>query len=195
MQKYAVIFQSFGDVSKQNDAMHALFSDAESVIQVYEDKTTTEAKMQTRTRAGISYVDIAMPEENGGPLCSTLMAVAYIDNGNSLLLVGDDLSPDFNVAEVVSQFEKAAADCGVVVKRRNTPSELFASLYDNNVTMFTNTPGSGMALESFFYFQHGRDFITAAKTHIMNGKRPSDKFEIYNAANEMILEGKNVVVL
>lgn len=128
-----------------------------------------------------------------GALCTALMSIDYIDNDDELLIVNADQFIDKDINSIIEDFRKEGADCGLLCCKSVHPRWSYVvSEGDEVIQIAEKKPVSMDAIAGFYYFRHGKDFITSAKRVIKKGGKVSGAYYISSSVNEMILQGKKV---
>lgn len=127
-----------------------------------------------------------------GASCTALLAQAYIDSDEELIVVSADDYIDCDIQKTISNFKNNNADVGLVSFDSVHPRYSFIKKDDSGAIcqITEKKPVSRDALASFYYFKHGSDFVSAAQNEIRKDSRINDMFYISQALNELILEQK-----
>lgn len=146
------------------------------------------AKLLTNNNCTI----IQLKNETAGGLCTSLMAIEYINNDNPLIITNFDqiISVDYN--EVLSYFENSF-DAGVITFYNIHPRWSYARIEDDQVVeVAEKRPISKSAIAGFYYYKKGCDFVEAAKSSILKDNAINHQFYISSSLNEMILKNKKI---
>lgn len=136
---------------------------------------------------------VKLTGKTGGALCTTLMAIDYIENDDELLISNNDHSFDCDVENIISDFRKKGVDSGVVTFECVHPRWSYVRMEGENVVEAAEKrPISKRAIAGLYYFKCGRDYVESAKRVITKNKSYDGKYYISAAINEMILMGKTV---
>ena len=130
-----------------------------------------------------------------GGLCSCLMGIEYINNDNELIISNNDQLIDINFEDVLSEFRKENADCGVICFKAVHPR--WSYIKTDGVSVIETAekrPIAHQAIAGFYYFKKGTEFVEAAKRAIRKGSTCNGKYYITAALNEMILMNKDIRV-
>lgn len=136
---------------------------------------------------------LVLENETAGALCTCLMAVKMIGNDNPLFIANCDQIIDVDYNAVIKKFESENADAGVITFDSIHPRWSYARIkVDEVIEVAEKRPLSKNAIAGFYYFKHGRDFVSAAETAILKDNQYNGKFYISSSLNEIILRGKKV---
>lgn len=137
---------------------------------------------------------IQLKNGTAGALCTSLLAVSYIDNEDPLIIVNNDEIRDVDYAEVLSYFEAAQADAGLITFENIHPRWTYIRTEgDHVVEVAEKKPISRHAVAGFYYFRHGSDFVEAAERKIRKGSTGDGIYYVSGSFNELILLHKKVV--
>ena len=136
---------------------------------------------------------IRLKEVTGGALCTSLMAVEYIDNSIPLIIGNNDQILEEEITNILKYFEEMQADCGVVCFESIHPRWSYVRMKGEQVVETTEKrPISNLAIAGFYYFKKGSDFVEAAKRAIKKGRTEDGNYYLSMSINEMILMNKRV---
>lgn len=137
---------------------------------------------------------IKLDNETKGAACSAMMAVEYIDNDTPLVISNADQLFDICLDEVISSFEDC--DAGVIIFESIHPRWSYARLdFQKKVTETSEKrPISKSAIAGFYYFKHGKDFISSASKMIQKDASVNGLYYIAPSLNEMVLENKKITI-
>lgn len=135
---------------------------------------------------------IYLEDETRGAACSALMAVEYIDNDIQLIISNADQLIHANFLEIFSCFENS--DAGVLIFDSVHPRWSYVKLNGDCevIEAAEKRPISKNAIAGFYYFNKGKDFISAAKNMIKKDANINGEFYISPVLNELILLNKKV---
>ena len=136
---------------------------------------------------------IRLANNTRGALCTSLMAVEYIDNDNPLIIGNRDQIIDIDYVEVISYFRRNHFDAGVITFPSVHPRWSYARIAGTEVVeVAEKRPISKEAIAGFYYFAQGRDFVLAAKKALMKQNSYEDNYYLSASINELILMNKRV---
>jgi dTDP-glucose pyrophosphorylase len=138
---------------------------------------------------------IKISGDTKGAACSTLMAVAHINNDRELIIVNNDQIFDCNLNDVLGSFRADRADAGVITFETVHPRWSYVGLEQENkvIEAAEKKPISRHGIAGFYYFKQGAYFVSAAMQSIKKGASVNGLFYISPVLNEMILANQNVV--
>lgn len=140
---------------------------------------------------------VEVPAETSGAACSALLAVQHIDNESPLVIVnGDQLLLDVDLAAAVLEFRKRKLDGGIIVFEDLHPRWSFVKCDERGLVIETaeKRPISKLATAGFYYFARGADFVAGATSMIKKDAQVNGLFYICPVYNELILQQKKIGV-
>lgn len=139
-------------------------------------------------------ITISAPEKTAGAACTALLASAYIDNPDELLIINGNEFIDASFSEIVTDFRKRGLDAGVVVFDSIHPRYSYVALNDDNqvIRASEKRPISNNATAGFYWYAKGNEFVDATKAMIRKDARVNENFFICPAFNELILQRKRI---
>ncbi len=136
---------------------------------------------------------IKLRNQTAGALCTSLIAVDYINNDMPLIIANSDQIITVNYRDVISWFDKANVDAGIITFPSIHPRWSYARKKgDEIVEVAEKRPLSKDAIAGFYYFRKGCDFIMAAKKALIKRNHLDGRYYISSSINELILSGKKV---
>lgn len=138
---------------------------------------------------------VKLKNETKGSACSSMMAINAINNDDSLIIANADQLFNVDLPQIVSEFE--LSDAGVITFNSIHPRWSYVQVVSQSnhvVEAAEKRPISRHAIAGFYYFKHGKDFISAASQMIKKDVNLDDKYYISPCLNEMILMNKKVVM-
>ena len=155
-------------------------------------KFHTNSMVQLFTSSKVQTLQVE--KETQGALCSCLMAVQQINNGDELIISNNDQKFDCDIKAIIEDFRNRKADAGVVTFECVHPRWSYVRMDNNEVVeVAEKMPISKSAIAGLYYFKKGSDFVKAAKSAILKGKDVNGKYYISAAVNEMILMNKRIL--
>lgn len=137
---------------------------------------------------------IQLKNETAGALCTSLMAISYVNGKDPLMIVNNDEIRDVDYKEVLSYFESKQADAGLITFENIHPRWTYIRTEkDYVVEVAEKKPISKNAVAGFYYFRHGCDFVDVAEKKIRKGDTGNGVYYISGSINELILANKKVV--
>lgn len=137
---------------------------------------------------------IALDRDTKGAACSSLLAVDFINNGDSLVISNFDQLFECDLKAFLDQLRFSECDAGCLTFSSAHPRWSYALLDDRGrlLEAAEKRPLSRNAIAGFYYFRYGYDFVSAAQSMIRKSCSNSDAFYISLTFNELILSGKRV---
>jgi len=139
---------------------------------------------------------IKLDADTQGAVCSSLMAIDYINNDDKLIVCNGDqvIEADFN--QVLGQFASNNLDAGVICFESVHPKWSFARLDENGKIIETveKNPISKNAIAGFYFYKKGSFFVEAAKKTIEKDANVNGLYFISSTYNELVLENKNLEI-
>lgn len=141
----------------------------------------------------ITYVEVHAGIS--GAACSALLAIDQINNDEPLIVCnGDQILSGVDLPGIVSGFRERLLDAGVIVFEDIHPRWSFVKCNPEGavVEAAEKRPISKFATAGFFYFQRGKDFVSAAMEMIKKDAQVNGLYYICPVLNEMILKQANI---
>jgi len=136
---------------------------------------------------------VRLEGETQGALCSSLMAISYINNSDPLIISNFDQIIDGNFSRLFSQLLDGECDAGCLTF--NSVHPRWSYVRSNNglvVEAAEKNPISRYAIAGLYYFAKGEYFVRAAMRTILNQSSVNDRYFVSLSFNELILEGKEL---
>ena len=138
---------------------------------------------------------VTIEGETAGAALTSLIAIEYLDEEESLVLVNGDQLLDYDENDLVEFFIKNNADAGVLVFNSFQPR--WSYVRTDNDGLVTEAaekrPISNQATAGFYYYKKTSEYIKCAKRMILKGGDVNGLYYICPVFNEMILEHKNIL--
>lgn len=136
---------------------------------------------------------VVLEDTTKGAICSSLMAIEYINNDDELIICNNDQVIDNDVNTIIDYFRSNNADSGIICFDNVHPRWSYAKCDGDDVLeVAEKRPISNCAIAGFYYFKKGSDFIECAKNVIRKGNTYNGNYYISSTINEMILKNKVV---
>lgn len=136
---------------------------------------------------------IKLRNQTAGALCTSLMAIEYINDDTALIIANSDQIIDVNYTEVIEHFDQQNDDAGIICFPNIHPRWSYARKSNGEIIeVAEKRPLSKNAIAGFYYFRKGSDFIKAAKKALLKQNNLDGRYYISASINEMILMGKKV---
>jgi dTDP-glucose pyrophosphorylase len=133
---------------------------------------------------------VEIPAETCGAACSALLAADHISGSDPLLIInGDQIIADTDIAAIIRGFRSEGWDAGVAVFEDVHPRWSFVKCNESGLVVEAaeKRPISKLATAGFYYFARGSDFVSAAKSMILKDAHINGVFYICPTLNELIL--------
>ena len=169
---------NFTFVLNENDCRNFFL---DNIVDIITDSNCNIVKLDSNTR---------------GSACSALMAVNYIEGETPLLIANSDQLFKNNISEFIKNFEYQNADAGVVCFDSVHPRWSYAKVDNDKIVIEAaeKRPISRNAIAGLYWFKKGDHFIDAAMKMIQKNENYKDDFFIAPSLNQMILDGKKIVM-
>jgi len=131
-----------------------------------------------------------------GAACTTLLASAFIDNDDPLLIANSDQYVEWNSNECLYAFTADGIDAGILTFKSVHPKWSYARLDDQGFVaeVAEKRPISDLATVGIYYWKRGSDYVKYAQQMIQNNIRTNNEFYVCPVFNEAIADGKKVRV-
>lgn len=132
-----------------------------------------------------------------GAACTVLLSKDLINNDDELILANSDQWVDWVPDHFLRYMRDNNADGGMLTFTSTHPKWSFARLDDRTnrvLEVAEKKPISNHATVGIYYYKHGRDFVDAAERMIKKDVRVNGEFYVCPVFNEMIEDGKNVMI-
>lgn len=125
-----------------------------------------------------------------GAVCTALIAIAHINNGDALIIANPDQVIDANLNKVVEYL--SSTDAGVITFESVHPKCSYVLLGDDDciIEASEKKPISKNAIAGFYFYSRGVDFVEAAMNLIRKDTRIDGFFYLSLTLNELVLRGK-----
>ena len=133
--------------------------------------------------------------ETAGAALTSLLAIEYLDEKESLVLVNGDQLLDYDENELVKFFVKSDADAGVFVFNSFHPRWSYVRTDKDGLVIEAaeKRPISNQATAGFYYYKKTFEYIESVKRMILKGGDVDGLYYICPVFNEMILEQKKIL--
>ncbi|MFJ2713328.1 glycosyltransferase family 2 protein [Pseudomonas sp. NPDC087346] len=127
--------------------------------------------------------------KTGGAACTALLAVAEVDNEEPLLILNGNELIDLDFSAIISSFYSSQFDAGVIVFPSVHPRYSYVRINSDNLVVecAEKNPISNNATVGFYWFRHGKDFVSCAKQAILKNAHVDGQYYICPTLNELIL--------
>ena len=142
-----------------------------------------------------SKVNIILRKNNtSGALCSTLLAIDHIDEKEDIVISNMDDLIDYNLREILVEFQKEESDAGLISFESSHPRwSYIKTTQDNKVYMNVEKRViSKLASAGFYYFKTKELLVKNAKEVMLDDNTVNGLFYLSSVINQLILKGNKV---
>lgn len=147
-----------------------------------------------RTLAQISPGCVIVPvnEVTQGAACTVLLAQAYIDNDDMLMIANSDQYVDIDINDYIRALGQN--DGLIMTMYADDPKWSFIQYDENGLVTLVREKEviSNEATVGIYNFRHGADFVKYANQMIQKDIRVNQEFYVAPVYNEMVTDGKRV---
>ena len=137
---------------------------------------------------------IKLKNDTKGGLCSVLMAIDEIEEGDSLMILNGDQVIDKNISDIISFWEGKNADAGLVTFKSVHPRWSYARVVNETVVQTAEkNPISNNAIAGVYYFKCAKDFFKSAYNTIKNDVHLDGKYYISPVINDFVLNNLSII--
>jgi len=131
-----------------------------------------------------------------GAACTTLLAKDLINNDKPLLIANSDQYLDWNSNQFMYSMIAHGINGGILTFKSKHPKWSYAKLDDDGFVseVAEKKPISDHATVGVYYFQHGRNYVTAAEQMISKDIRTNNEFYVCPVYNQCILNGEKIKI-
>jgi len=132
----------------------------------------------------------------GGAACTALLAIDLIDNDRPLVVSNGDIIIRSDLNAILAEFASRNLDAGVIAFEDIHPRWSFVKVDEQGLVTEAaeKRPISKLATTGFFYFRHGRDFVSAVKEMLAKDANVDGSFYVCPALNQMVLQQRRIGV-
>lgn len=136
---------------------------------------------------------ITIKNQTSGMVCSTMLAVDFIDNDEPLLIVNMDQIFECDLNAILKTLYDY--DAGVLTFSSVHPRWAYVKCDAQNFVMesFEKQPKSKNAIAGFYFFKTGHTFMEAAKNIIRKDVNYEGQYFIASVLNELVLKNKKIL--
>ncbi len=130
-----------------------------------------------------------------GPAASALLAERFIENEEELLVAYCDMFLTIDMVRFLEWSRRHGADGVVIAYPSTNPMDSYAEIDATGRVVQTAEKIliSDTATAGLYYFRRGRDFVSAARTMLTNGRDQSVELFVNPCFNELVQCGKTVL--
>jgi dTDP-glucose pyrophosphorylase len=163
-------------------------------LQEHLEKYQVAEKLKAWAGAGTEIVTVDQVTE--GAACTVLLAKEFINNDEPLMIANSDQWVDTDINDYLDKMNRENADGLIMTMWANDPKWSFVRFNEKNemVEVVEKEVVSNEATVGIYNYKHGKDFVRAAEKMIAKNFRVNGEFYVAPAYNEMIREGKKIIV-
>ena len=163
-------------------------------LQEHLEKYQVDEKLKTWAGEGTEIVTVNQVTE--GAACTVLLAKDFINTDNPLMIANSDQWVDIDINDYLHAMDKADADGMIMTMWADDPKWSFVRFNDKNeiIEVVEKEVVSNEATVGIYNYKHGRDFVDAAERMIAKNFRVNGEFYVAPTYNEMIRDGKKLIV-
>jgi len=153
----------------------------------YPLRTKLEAKAP-----GCKIIEVMNVTE--GAACTVLLAKAFINNQDQLMIANCDQYVDVNINEYIAVLDDPSVDGLIMTMKACDKKWSYIKLNDRKeITLVVEKEVvSDEATVGIYNYQHGSDFVEAAENMIVKNLRVNNEFYVAPAYNEIIKGGGRI---
>jgi dTDP-glucose pyrophosphorylase len=159
-----------------------------------EDCTRFHLDETVRLLTGVNLEILRIKGETKGAVCSSLLAVDYIDNDEPLIISNGDQIFESDLSDGVSALCARGVDGGCLVFESVHPRWSYVRLDDERriVEAAEKRPISKNAIAGLYVFARGSDFVLGAKNAIRKDANVNGMYYTSSVFNELILMNRTL---
>jgi len=127
-----------------------------------------------------------------GAACTTLIAKDLINNDQPLFIANSDQYVEWDSVDFMYKMNESGVDGGIVTFKATHPKWSYAKV--DGIGMVTEVaeknPISDNATVGFYYWKHGKDYVTYAEDMVVLDQRVNGEFYVCPVFNNAIHNGK-----
>ena len=141
-----------------------------------------------------SCVIVTVDEVTEGAACTVLLAKAYINNQDPLMIANSDQYINTNIDDYLNIMQSSGTSGLIMTMKASDPKWSFVRLNENGsvVEVVEKKVVSDEATVGIYNFESGKTFVDAAELMIRQDLRVNGEFYVAPAYNEMIRQGLRV---
>lgn len=139
-----------------------------------------------------SVIQLAHPTM--GAVCSALMAVDHIVEGEPLIICNGDQIIDADLGAIAWEFTSSGVEAGVVTFKSVHPRWSYIREDEAGIVVETAEKRvlSRKAIAGYYYFKTGSLFVEATKRYLLKADSLGGRYYLSPVLNEVVLEGGKV---
>ncbi len=163
-------------------------------LQEHLEKYSVDEKLKLWAGKGTEIVTVHQVTE--GAACTVLLAKELINSDETLMIANSDQWVDIDINDYLDKMNRENADGLIMTMWANDPKWSFVRFDKKNeiIEVVEKEVVSNEATVGIYNYKHGKDFVRAAEQMIEKNFRVNGEFYVAPAYNEMIREGKKLIV-
>jgi len=148
----------------------------------------------TQAAPGCAIVPVEQVTE--GAACTVLLAKAYINSDDPLMLANSDQWVDVDIDDYLASLERQRADGLIMTMTADDPKWSFVGLDPKRLVtrVAEKEVISHEATVGIYNFRRGSDFVRAAERMIARNVRVNNEFYVAPVYNQLIEEGARIAI-
>jgi dTDP-glucose pyrophosphorylase len=163
-------------------------------LQEHLEKYQVAEKLKAWAGAGTEIVTVDQVTE--GAACTVLLAKEFINNDEPLMIANSDQWVDTDINDYLETMNRENADGLIMTMWANDPKWSFVRFNEKHeiIEVVEKEVVSNEATVGIYNYKHGKDFVRAAEQMIAENFRVNGEFYVAPAYNELIKEGKKIII-
>ncbi len=163
-------------------------------LQEHLEKYSVAEKLKTWAGEGTEIVTVNQVTE--GAACTVLLAKDFINNDYPLMIANSDQWVDIDINDYLNKMDSENADGMIMTMWADDPKWSFVRFNEKGdiTEVVEKEVVSNEATVGIYNYKHGKDFVNAAERMIAKNFRVNGEFYVAPAYNEMIADGKKLIV-
>lgn len=147
-------------------------------------------------RVSPGCVIVPVRQVTDGAACTVLLAKAYIDNDEPLMLANSDQFVDIDINTYLAEMERRRSDGLIMTFWSDHPKWSYVRFDDGHRVreVVEKRVVSNHATVGIYNFRRGAEFVRAAEAMIAANLRVNGEFYVAPAYNQLIAEGRSLAV-
>lgn len=163
-------------------------------LQEHLEKYNVSEKLKAWAGKETEIVTVSQVTE--GAACTVLLAKDFINNADPLMIANSDQWVDIDINDYLQAMKDVDADGMIMTMWADDSKWSFVRFNEKNeiIEVVEKEVVSNEATVGIYNYKHGKDFVAAAERMIAKNFRVNDEFYVAPAYNEMIADGKKLIV-
>ncbi|MFQ3598836.1 MAG: glycosyltransferase family 2 protein [Chloroherpetonaceae bacterium] len=163
-------------------------------LQEHLEKYNVAENLKAWAGKGTEIVTVNQVTE--GAACTVLLAKDFINNADPMMIANSDQWVDIDINDYLNKMERENADGMIMTMWADDPKWSFVRFNEKKeiTEVVEKEVVSNEATVGIYNYKHGKDFVDAAERMIAKNFRVNGEFYVAPAYNEMIADGKKLIV-